>query len=91
MSRSYGFSNLNKTRIPLKDLQSVSSDQLHSVSDLFTIFLFLRILSYGKTMLWYSSAIRLARSGWVTILCSILNLIFSVWFGGESGIMITQS
>ena len=68
MSHVYNCSALNRTKIPFKDLQVILNDQFYVVSDSFTgICLCLRTLSYSKTMLWYSTMIHLARSGWVII------------------------
>ena len=87
MSHLYGFLSLNRTRIPFNDSQDLLNDQFHVLSNFTGICLFLIILSYGKTILWYFNAIRLVRSGWVTIsyskdMSEILYLE-SGTFGGE--------
>ena len=95
MPHAYDCSTLNRTRIPFKDLQAVFNDQLHVMSDLFTgIYLSLRTLLYGKTMLWYRIVICFARSGWVTIMYSkdtSVILYLASGFAGDPDDMMTQS
>ena len=93
MSHLFSCSASNRIRIPFKDLQGISNDQLHVISDLLTgICLSLRALSYGKTMLFFM--ICLARSGWVTISYSkdmsvILYMVSD--FGGDPCDIMTRS